>query len=351
MLRPLSIEEWINTTDLPIVDVRSPSEYGHAHIPDAVSLPLFDDAERAAIGTTYKQVSKSAAMMQGLDIVGPKLSALVNQADQVAPDKQIKVHCWRGGMRSGSVAWLLHTMGYEKVYTLIGGYKAYRNWVLSRFDIHYPLLILGGRTGSAKTEVLKELSSRNETVIDLEGLAHHKGSAFGWIGEAPQPTQEQFENDLARQLYLTNHALPIWLEDESERIGLVRIPHPLFEQLRSAQVFFLDIPKKVRVPHLVNTYSHYGDEKLETSILRISKRLGGLNTTLSLEALARKDYELIADLTLNYYDKYYEAGVGRRVSSTVIRIPSNTVDPVINADLILSYKSKSIHGIHQTHAV
>jgi tRNA 2-selenouridine synthase len=351
MLRSLSIDEWMNMTGMPVIDVRSPGEYGHAHMPEALSLPLFDDAERASIGTTYKQISKSAAMMQALDIVGPKMSAIVRQADLLSHNRQIKVHCWRGGMRSGSVAWLLHTIGYEKVYTLTGGYKAYRNWVLSRFEPDYPLLVLGGRTGSAKTEVLKVLASRNESIIDLEGLAHHKGSAFGWIGEDPQPSQEQFENNLAQELFLIKNASPVWLEDESERIGQVRIPHPLFDKLRSAQVFFLDIPKKVRVPHLVKTYSHFGDDKLEISILRISKRLGGLNTTLSLEALARKDYELIADLTLNYYDKYYEAGVGRRVPDTVVRIASDTVDPEINADLILSYKSKSLYGTHQTHAV
>ena len=195
-----------------------------------------------------------------------------------------------------------------------------------------------------------DLLNKNEPIIDLEGLAHHKGSAFGWIGEETQPTQEQFENNLATELNKLSNSV-IWLEDESQRIGQVRIPNSLFDQIRNSIVYFLDIPKSVRVPHLVKTYSHFGDEKLEVSILRISKRLGGLNTKLSLEALGRKDYEVIADLTLSYYDKYYEAGVGKRLPSSVIRIPSNTVDPVINADHILSHLSKLNHGSHQTHTV
>ncbi|MEP7323876.1 MAG: tRNA 2-selenouridine(34) synthase MnmH [Saprospiraceae bacterium] len=356
MLRPLTIEEWIKEGNVPIIDVRSPAEHKHGHIPDAHTLPLFNDEERAKIGTLYKQVGKSEAILSGLDIVGPKMSAIIKQANELATNpkdaghKTVRVHCWRGGMRSNSVAWLLNTAGFEKVFTLIGGYKAYRNWVLKTFEITYPLLILGGKTGSAKTEILNELANRKEPVIDLERLAHHKGSAFGWIGEQPQPSQEQFENNLAQDLYRLDPS-DIWLEDESERIGLVRIPHPLFEQIRKAPVYFIDIPKQVRIQHLVKTYSHFGDEKLELSILRISKRLGGLNTKLALEALTKKEYDRVADITLNYYDKYYEGGVARRLPSSVIRITSDTIDPVSNADLILHHKSKSIHGIHKTHSV
>lgn len=350
MYHTVPIEAWLQETDLPILDVRSPSEYAHGHIPGAHSIPLFDDEGRAIVGTTYKQTGKSAAMIRGLELAGPKLADLVKTAIDKAPLKKVRLHCWRGGMRSGSVAWLLHTMGFDQVLTLAGGYKSYRNWVLAQFEKKYELLILGGRTGSAKTEVLKQLAAHQLPVIDLEGLAHHKGSAFGWIGEQAQPTQEQFENHLAQNL--RHHASStIWMEDESERIGLVRIPNTIYEQIRSAPVFFLDIPRSVRIPHLVNTYSHFGDEKLETSILRISKRLGGLNTKLALEALKVKDYPEVARITLGYYDKYYEAGVSRRVPSSVHKLPSETIDTALNAELILKHQSDSIHGIHQTHAV
>ncbi len=350
MLRHLSIDEWIQAIDLPILDVRSPSEYEHGHIQGACSLPLFNDIERAQLGTTYKQIGKSEALMLGLDLVGPRMKELVQQAMLLAPGHQTRVHCWRGGMRSGSLAWLLHTMGFDTVYTLSGGYKAYRNWAIHQFDKKYNLHVVGGRTGSAKTEVLQVLKSFDQSIVDLEGLAHHKGSAFGWIGQQAQPTQEQFENYLAHQLYQIGNST-FWLEDESERIGLVRIPKPLFEQLRSAQVYFLDIPRAVRIPHLIKTYSHFGDEKLEVSILRIHKRLGGLSTKTALDALSRQDYECVADLMLNYYDKYYEAGVGRRVLCSVIRVSSDTVDPQINAALILDYKLKISHGTHQTYSI
>jgi len=351
MLRQLFIDEWIEEKSLPILDVRSPSEFNHGHITGAISLPLFSDEHRALIGTTYKQSGKSDAMIQALEIAGPKMAELVKLAGIAAPDKKFRIHCWRGGMRSGSVAWLLNTMGFEEVYVLHKGYKAYRHWVLAKFDATFSLHILGGKTGSAKTEILKQMARQDEAIIDLEGLAHHKGSAFGWIGQPDQPTQEQFENDLATALYTHQTREMIWLEDESERIGLSRIPLAMFKQMRSAPIYFLDIPKTIRIPYLVNSYAREGDEKLELSILRITKKLGGANTKLALQALQRKDYEQVADLVLYYYDKSYETGLGMRDPSRVIRIQSETIDPVINAQLILQHKSKTRHGTHQTHPV
>lgn len=351
MLKSLDAEEWLQQESAVIFDVRSPAEFARGHVPGAFSLPLLEDEERAAVGTTYKQAGKEVAYSLALNLAGPRIKDLVSRARRLAPGSRVNIHCWRGGMRSGSMAWLLHAMGFEEVNVLHRGYKAYRQWVLSRFEPDYPVMVLGGRTGSAKTEVLKQLAARNEKVIDLEKLAHHKGSAFGWIGEAPQPTQEQFENDLAGELNLARESPVLWLEDESEHIGRVRIPRPLFLQVRKAPVFFIDIPKSVRVPHLVHTYARYGDEKLEQSILKIAKRLGGLNTKLALEALKRQDYERVADLALDYYDKTYDTGTGHRDPSTVRRIHTETIDPVHNAGLVLEYKHKPLHGISKTYAV
>lgn len=351
MLRQLFIDEWIEEKSLPILDVRSPSEFNHGHITGAVSFPLFSDEERALIGTTYKQIGKSEAMIQALEIVGPGMADLVKKAVKAAPDKRLRIHCWRGGMRSGSVAWLLNTLGFEEVYVLNKGYKSYRHWVLAKFECTFPLYILGGKTGSAKTDILKQMANLNEATIDLEGLAQHKGSAFGWIGQPNQPTQEQFENDLANSLNDQLHRDSIWLEDESERIGLARIPTPLFKQMRSAPLYYLDIPKAIRIPYLIESYSHEGDEKLEISILRISKKLGGANTKIALQALQRKDYEQVADLVLYYYDKSYDTGLNTREATRVVRICSDTIDPVSNAHLILQHKSNHQFGIHQTHTV
>lgn len=254
-------------------------------------------------------------------------------------------------MRSGSVGWLLNTMGFDQVHILNSGYKAYRHWALAQFEKNYPIQVLGGKTGSAKTEILKVLSRMDHAVIDLEGLARHKGSAFGWIGEAEQPTQEQFENDLATSLNARQNQEDVWLEDESERIGLARIPTPLFKQMRSAPLYFIDIPKSIRIPYLIDTYAQEGDEKLELSILRISKKLGGANTKLALQALHRQDYQQVADLVLYYYDKSYDTGLNTRTATQVIHIGSETIDPVINAQLILQHKSKHHLGIHQTYPV
>ena len=196
-------------------------------------------------------------------------------------DKGILVHCWRGGMRSGAVAWLLDMYGF-KVYTLAGGYKAFRNWTLQQFDKDYKLKILCGYTGSGKTLVIHELKQKNIPVIDLENLANHKGSAFGAIGEKAQPSQEMFENLLALQLFVQSSAdknlSGIWLEDESQRIGRLIIPNEFWGKMRESPVYFLDIPFKERLHFLVNTYGNFEKENLLDAIERIKKRLGGLET-------------------------------------------------------------------------
>ncbi len=180
----------------PLLDVRSPGEYAQGHVPGALSFPLFSDAERATVGTIYKQQSRDLALETGLELVGPKLGGFVREARTLAPQGQVVVHCWRGGQRSGSMAWLLRQGGLD-VWTLEGGYKAYRTWVLAELAAQqYSLYIIGGRTGTGKTKILHALRQMGEQVVDLEGLACHKGSAFGFIGELPQPTVEQFENDL-----------------------------------------------------------------------------------------------------------------------------------------------------------
>ena len=194
------VEEFLDKAQtLPIIDVRSPGEYQHAHIPGAISIPLFDNDERAQVGTKYKNAGKDSAVLLGLSLVGPKLADFVKQSKKLNPQgKEVLVHCWRGGMRSSSFAWLLDTAGLT-ASTLVGGYKAYRNTVLSAFSEPHNLIILGGKTGSGKTDILKELARQGEQIIDLEGLANHKGSTYGAIGQAPQPATEQFENLVHQQ--------------------------------------------------------------------------------------------------------------------------------------------------------
>ena len=258
-VRPIDIDKFLELRDAhPVLDVRSPGEYHHAHIPGAHSFPLFDDDERKEVGTAYKQINREKAIKIGLDYFGPKMRPLVEQAEAIAEksgSRTLLVHCWRGGMRSGAVAWLLDLYGF-KVHTLIGGYKSFRRWTLDQFEKKYLFALIGGYTGSGKTDLLMALQSAGQSVLDLEGLAHHKGSAFGNIGQPEQPSQEQFENKLSLALLNLSKNSPdkIWVEDESQRIGRLNVPGPIWEQMRSAAVLFLESPFEERLKYIVKGY-------------------------------------------------------------------------------------------------
>jgi tRNA 2-selenouridine synthase len=305
----------------PIVDVRSPGEYEHGHIPDAINIPLFSNDERAHIGTVYKQQSNEAAVELGYKYVTPKLENFSTHSLKVAPTGKVIVHCWRGGMRSRSFAQHLTDNGFKDVRVIIGGYKAYRNYVLDNLATPAQLKILGGYTGSGKTHILNELKKRGKQIVDLEGLAKHKGSAFGGIGQVEQPTTEQFENNLHHEWTKLKLSEPIWVEDESHNIGGVKIPMQLYEQMRNAKLYFIDIPKEERAKHLVTEYSSCNNQLLADSINKISKRLGGLNVKNAIDYLKKDNYYEVAMITLHYYDKLYLKGMKLRKSDNVIRIP------------------------------
>ena len=201
-IEKINIKDFVLKLDKTcLFDVRSPSEYNHAHIPGAKSLPIFSDDERKIVGTLYKQESREKAIKIGLEIFGKKTVQLLEYADSILLQntivtKEITIYCWRGGMRSSAMAWLFDLYGY-KVNLIIGGYKSYRIWALQQFENEYQLNIISGYTGSNKTGIIHELKKLNEPVIDLEKLAEHKGSAFGNLDLVPQPSQEYFENILA----------------------------------------------------------------------------------------------------------------------------------------------------------
>ena len=321
---------------LPVLDVRSPSEYAHAHMPGAISFPLFTDEERKLVGTTYKQQSREEAIKIGLDLFAPKMRRMVEEVEkllqqfkasrnQIKPgtSKSILVYCWRGGMCSGAVSWLLDMYGF-KVYTLIGGYKVFRNYILDTFTLPFNFKILGGYTGSGKTETLKELESLGQTIVDLEAIAGHKGSAFGNIGLPPQPGQEMFENILGLQLrakiekgekralnagfthspYAIQNS-PIWLEDESQRIGLVNLPRALWETMRHSKIFFMDVPFEERLKHLVEEYGSLDRSQMIEAIGRIREKLGGLNAKAAIQLLEDGNTIESFRILLKYYDKFY----------------------------------------------
>ena len=315
--------------DQLIIDVRSPAEYNHAYIPGAVSIPLFNDEERKEVGTAYKQKSREQAIKIGLDFFGPKMRKMVEEVESILEkrndtigsdletstnhhsSKTVFIYCWRGGMRSGALSWLLSLYGF-KVFVLAGGYKAFRNGVLKTFQFPWQLKVLGGYTGSGKTEVLHALKNAGEPVIDLEGIAVHKGSAFGNINLPPQPTQEQFENLLAAAFHQLNNNQPIWIEDESQRIGSINIPGALWHTIRQSPVYFLDVPFDERLQHIVEEYGQLDKEKVAAAIQRITKRLGGLETKNALRLLEEDKWSECFSILLKYYDKHYYKSLHNR---------------------------------------
>ncbi|MBA2407472.1 MAG: tRNA 2-selenouridine(34) synthase MnmH [Chitinophagales bacterium] len=316
----------VKATGYSVIDVRSPGEYQRGHIPGAINLPLFSDQERAAIGTLYKNDGREKAMMLGLTYYGNNMQQIVSSIKNQTADKHLFVHCWRGGMRSGVVSWMLDLFGY-KVFTLNKGYQSFRRLVLDSFLQQRNIVILGGKTGSAKTEVIEELRKLNEQSIDLEALAHHKGSAFGDLGESHPPTQEQFENDLFIEFMKMDPEIPIWLEDESQRIGSVNIPKTLWEQMRAARVIYLDIPVEKRLQYIVNHYGNFSRERLKAAALRIQKRLGGLETTNVINYIDKGEIENAFSILLRYYDKWYAKGISNRPAEKIESIFTSEINP------------------------
>ncbi len=368
MIQKIHIKEFLALAQQhPVLDVRSPGEYAHAHIPGAYNLPLFSDEERKVVGTLYKQQGREQAIKTGLDYFGPKMSRMVEEAERIIKNhnkpipipnsqfpipKTLLVHCWRGGMRSAGVAWLLDLYGF-KVYTLNGGYKAFRNWALQQFEQSYPFSIIGGYTGSGKTQVLKDLAKEHCSIIDLEGIARHKGSAFGALGEEKQDSQEMFDNKLAMKLHTVSDALPahdvIWLEDESQRIGLVNLPGALWKTMRQAPVYFLDVPFEDRLNYISAEYGKYKKDELVSAVMRIQKRLGGQHTKNAVSHLLEDNYKECFRILLNYYDKYYAKSLHERehIDTQLFTIPCEQVDAEINCKKLLLKKHPG-NGITDT---
>lgn len=300
---------------LPLLDVRTPAEFERGHIPGAINFPIFTDEERVIVGTLYKQEGKEIAIQKGLEMVGPKLADFSQQAKLLAKEKEIMLHCWRGGMRSGSMAWLFETVGLRPK-VLAGGYKAYRQSIFKTFDARQlKLKILGGRTGSGKTLILHALRQKGHQIIDLEGLANHKGSSFGAIGEMPQPKTEYFENLLHQAILELDPTQTIWVENESRGIGSVYIPEGFWKQMSQAPIVNITIPDKDRLDILTTIYVNKEPKLLAEAFLRIQKKLGGLNYKLALEALQSNNYREAAKYALLYYDKAYRYGLESKKKS------------------------------------
>jgi tRNA 2-selenouridine synthase len=317
-----------------VVDVRSPSEFNLGHMPGAINLPLFDDKERETIGILFKKEGRLPAILEGLKLTGPSMSSKLEQAMKIAVNRKLLVHCWRGGMRSEAMAWLF-SLGDIKTEVLDGGYKSYRHYILESLTEKRKMIVLGGMTGSSKTHILRQLKSMGQQVVDLEGLANHKGSAFGALGQPPQPSTEHFANLLFKDIKDLDGDLPFWIEDESRNIGSIFIPDTFYLNMQDTPAIILMMDAKTRLPRLMEEYSAYPAESLKASVLKISKRLGGDQTKDAISAVEKGDFARAIEITLFYYDKAYLFGLKKKNSKNIIYVNTDTDDIKSNALKIL----------------
>ena len=308
--------------DTQIVDVRSPSEFADGHIPSAVNIPLFDDQQRHEVGLLYAEAGHDEAVLKGLEFFGPRMRELAEQARKTAGvSGKLLVHCWRGGMRSSAMAWLFEQTSIE-THLLEGGYKAYRTFVHETFARPYgKLIVLSGLTGAGKTKILKQLDQHGEQVIDLEGLANHRGSAFGGIGQPKQPSVEHFENKLAERLLCLDANQRIWLEDESRKIGRATMPTPFFDQFRAAPAVFIEVDRNDRLDNIMEDYAQLDREELKLATERITKRLGGQNVKAVVELIDQGKIRGAFDILLDYYDRSYNLAKSKQNRCSEVNVP------------------------------
>ena len=342
-----SIDTFLRLRDagLPLLDVRSPAEYRTAHMAGARNLPLFSDEERAQVGTTYARQGQEAAALLALRLVGGRLADMAETAralcppmllppaarlslpagrsdaaeaclppDDGTPRRHVLLHCWRGGLRSRSMAWLLESCGLV-VHLLRGGYRAFRAHVRQELARPRPVLVLGGFTGCGKTDILHALAAEGEQIIDLEGLAHHRGSAFGAVAlPGEQPGNEAFENALFERWRRLDPHRPVWLEDESRRIGHVTLCEEFFRHIDRSPLIVVELPLPLRLRRLVRIYAGAdGDappgpdiaEALCAALQKLRRRLGSEDCARCCELVRAGRLDEAAARVLHYYDKCY----------------------------------------------
>ena len=339
---------WTLREQLPLVDARSEGEFAQSHIPGAINIPILDNTERIQVGTLYKQAGPEKATLKGFELVGPRFHLIQREALRKFPAKKLILYCWRGGMRSQILSWLLTQVGFE-IFRLEGGYKTYRSFTFEAVRKPYPLLVLGGKTGAAKTVLLQKLKERGEQMVDLEGLANHKGSSFGAIGQPAQPTVEQFENLLAEQLREIHLDQALWVENESRRIGQIILPDSFYLQMTQSPRIEIDKTDEERIAHIASEYAALDQGELSAAVLRLQKRLGGDRTKQALEAIQTNQPEIWIPILLLYYDKTYEFDLERHEVSKTIRLNLQGLSLEDQVTLLLQTKPKVNGTSHPAH--
>lgn len=313
-----------------IIDVRSPLEFTEDHLPGAINLPVLDDEQRSKVGTIYKQVSPFQAKKVGAAIISSNIARHLEQ-NFAHHDKDYSplVYCWRGGQRSHSLATVLSEIGWQ-VTILAGGYKLYRSYVREQLEQLAPQLrykILCGLTGTGKTQILSAMAHKGAQVLDLEGLAHHRGSLLGqeWEDEKSladenranfvlQPSQKRFESLLLQQLQKFNPAEVVWLESESNKIGTVHIPSALWQMMQAGKCVEIKVPQEARIDLLLQEYEHLSQHRdiLKSKLALLKSRHGKKKIQTWFNYIDEgKLRALVADLLTHHYDPSYHRSLSK----------------------------------------
>jgi tRNA 2-selenouridine synthase len=328
--------------EFPLVDARSEGEFAQSHIPGSHNLPILNNKERVLVGTLYKEKGPEAATLKGFELVGPRFHQIQKEAITQFPDRKIIVYCWRGGMRSQILSWLLEMVGFE-IFRLKGGYKTYRTFTFEEVRKDRNLIVLGGKTGTGKTVLLQKLKDKGEQILDLERVANHKGSSFGGIGLPHQPSVEQFENILAENLFVNDPSIPTWVENESRKIGRLILPDRLYEQMSKAPLIDIQKTREERIAHIAEEYGTLPEEALIAAVKRLQKRLGGLRTQQAIEAIHEKNSASWISNLLIYYDKTYEYDLARHddEKTKILDLTGKSLEDQV--ELLLKTKNQN-HG-------
>lgn len=299
----ISYAESLNLKNKVYVDVRSPLEFAKDHIPQAIHYPLFDDAERAYIGTLYHTEGKEKALLEGVGIVSLKLKDMISFFSRLK-DTQVIIYCYRGGMRSESVVSLCNSLGFS-FYKLEGGYKAYREYIrnyLEQYSFTLPVFTLYGLAGSGKTRILKNIPYS----IDLENCAGNKSSLFGSLG-MPNHTQKYFESLIVQKLQNVNSWKYCIFEGESRKIGNCHVPYCILTALQSGTALWLETSLEQRIQHIYEEYVPFITEETLMSVLdKLQSSMGKSKTDYCKQLFKQnKIHELIEFLLLHHYDPEY----------------------------------------------
>lgn len=351
-MKTIKIEDALKLENTIFIDVRTEKEYLEDHILNAYNMPLFDNDEYCEVGTIYKQEGKHEAIDKGFDFVSPKLKDMYKVAKELSAEyEHIVIYCARGGMRSGSVANLLNSIGID-LYKLEGGYKSYRNYVLdylSNIMNTKQFIVLHGLTGVGKTELLVELDENNIDIVDLEYMARNTGSVFGFItyDEKP-PTQKTFESRIFESLFFSKSDY-LFIESESKRVGHVLVPNDIYEGIiRDGYHILIECDIKDRVKRLCKDYIYDRNEDniqaLRQCINTFRKRLGNKTVDEYLELLDKKQYEeLVEKFLVSYYDPLYMHSVNQYKYNDIIKFED--INDV--TEKLINFHKAALEGVKQ----